>query len=40
MDQVAGFLNCIEEALGLSNESQIASILENLNVGPARGKEL
>ena len=40
MDQVAGFLNCIEEALGLSNESQIASILENLNIGPARGKEL
>ena len=40
MDQVAGFLNCVEEALGVSNESQISAILESLLVSPARDKAL
>ena len=40
MDLVGSFLNCVEEALGLSNDSQIAAILESLMVGPARGKQL
>ena len=38
MDQVSSFLNCVEEVLGLSNDSQIAAILESLLCGPARGK--
>ena len=40
MDQVAGFLNCVEEALEVAEDSQIAQVLESLLVSQPRNKEL
>ena len=40
MDAVAAFLNIVEEAFGLSEASQIATVLESIIVGLAQSKQL
>ena len=41
MDKVAGFLNIVEQGLGIGDDNtQIASILEGLLLSPPRDKNL